>query len=300
MQYRDERRILTHGLATNSELLAIPNGRIEVASVGEGAPVLVCHGTLAGYDQGLGIASLFMGHGYRFLAVSRAGYLRSDLETGSTGETQADSYTQLLDVLDIPSVAVIGVSGGGPSALQFALRYPDRCWGVVMISAINQLPPPLPRVMEILMGAQGVMGRFDFLWWLFYRYALSASMVLKGVKPGSLSQVRQDRGKMKILKAMYRPAATTSLRIAGVTNDDRQIQNLPTHPPKGLTSPLLVVHSPNDPMVPYVHAEALAQVTPGARLVTVEEGGHVGFIVQKELVVPEVINFLDSNRRDTV
>jgi pimeloyl-ACP methyl ester carboxylesterase len=40
---------------------------------------------------------------------------------------QADAVAALLDVLGIRTAAVMAVSGGGPCALQFALRHPQRC-----------------------------------------------------------------------------------------------------------------------------------------------------------------------------
>ncbi|MCD4767121.1 MAG: alpha/beta hydrolase [Methanosarcinales archaeon] len=39
--------------------------------------------------------------------------------------------------MNFSQVAVVGVSRGGPSSLQFALRHPDRCSALVMISAIR-------------------------------------------------------------------------------------------------------------------------------------------------------------------
>ena len=44
----------------------------------------------------------------------------------------------MLDALDVERVAVFGYSAGGPSALQFALRHPDRTTALVLLA------PPLP------------------------------------------------------------------------------------------------------------------------------------------------------------
>ncbi|MGH2985385.1 MAG: alpha/beta fold hydrolase [Solirubrobacterales bacterium] len=38
--------------------------------------------------------------------------------------------------------------------------------------------------------------------------------------------------------------------------------------------PFLVIHGTDDPVMPYAHGVALAKAVPGARLVTIEGGGH--------------------------
>ena len=43
----------------------------------------------------------------------------------------------LLDALSIDKVVVMGVSGGGPTTLNFALRHPDRCSGLLTEVAVS-------------------------------------------------------------------------------------------------------------------------------------------------------------------
>ena len=73
-------------------------------------------------------------------------------------EAQADLYAALLDLLKIDSVVVIGLSGGGASALQFALRHPERCRGLILISAISRQVPPLPRFLAGDRPADAILG----------------------------------------------------------------------------------------------------------------------------------------------
>lgn len=61
------------------------------------------------------------------------GYLRSDFPDDPSSERQADAFVQLLDELGIDKVPVAGGSAGALSAIQFALRHPDRCSALILL-----------------------------------------------------------------------------------------------------------------------------------------------------------------------
>ena len=91
-----------------------------------------------GYDQALALSWNLHQADLAVLTLSRPGYVRTPLATGPTPEQAADAAAGLLDVLGLDRVGVIGTSGGGPTALQFALRHPQRVWGLVLQSAVTQ------------------------------------------------------------------------------------------------------------------------------------------------------------------
>ncbi len=125
-------------LRANSLVAQTSRGPVEYARQGTGPVVLVLHGGLGGWDQ-----ALFLGQDLRaearftVLAPSRVGYLRTPLETGATPEEGADAMAALMDKLGMAQAAVIGLSGGGPTALAMALRHPHRVRALVMMAAIT-------------------------------------------------------------------------------------------------------------------------------------------------------------------
>ena len=122
-------------LATESHLLETTNGMVEYQVEGAGPLLLLFHGSPGGYDQGIEI-SCFLGlGGFAFLMLSRPGYRRTPLGSGKTPGAQAGLFAATLDALSIAQVVVMAHSGGGPTALQFALRYPQRCQGLLLLSA---------------------------------------------------------------------------------------------------------------------------------------------------------------------
>ena len=62
----------------------------------------------------------------RVIAPSRFGYLGSSMPPNATPAAQADAFAALLDALDIEQIDVIGLSAGATSALQLALRHPEK------------------------------------------------------------------------------------------------------------------------------------------------------------------------------
>ena len=59
----------------SSQVITRTAARLEYAMVGDGYPVLVIHGTMGGYDQGLLVAKPVIDAGFQVIAVSRFGYL---------------------------------------------------------------------------------------------------------------------------------------------------------------------------------------------------------------------------------
>lgn len=140
-RYRAEMRDTRAEIAAGSRIVPTSAGPIEYAETGNGPPVLIAHGNGGGYDQGLVAGRMFIGQGYRLIAPSRFGYLRTPLPEDGSATAQADAYAALLDALGIEQVAIAAVSDGGPSAMQFALRHPDRITVLIIMSAKSHTPP---------------------------------------------------------------------------------------------------------------------------------------------------------------
>ena len=145
-RFRADVQLNRERLLSGSDIVSTEEfGDIEYAVQGQGLPVLLAHGAGGGYDQGLLIGENYVGDGHRFIAPSRFGYVRSSIPENGSPAAQADAYAALLDTLGVERVGVVAFSDGGPSGLQFALRHPERCEALVMISAKSQTPPPTRR-----------------------------------------------------------------------------------------------------------------------------------------------------------
>lgn len=278
----------------NAKTVDIPNGEIEYCLGGNGPTVLISHGTLGGCDQGYAISKLFNDDIFSFLCVSRAGYLNSSSSTGRTPNEQARSYKQLLDREDIPSVAILGISGGAPAALRFAQDYPERCWALILMSSIIKTPP-LPPFFKIVIQLQDFMMRIDPLWAFVHRFGLKLLMRSNGVRSEQANEIFKDPHLRKVTQGIFEPIKTSSLRRKGLQLDDAQIKSLPPIESYDIRVPTYISHSANDPLAPSVDAAQLASSIPNAEYHEVSDGGHIFFVVHSKNLIPKVEQFLLKN-----
>lgn len=268
-------------LEAESSIVETAQGPVEYRKYGTGPAVLIAHGSPGGYDQGYAVSRLIESEKLTFIAVSRPGYLRTPLEVGTTPEAQADLYAALLDALGIEQAAIIGISGGGPSALQFALRHPDRCSGLVMISGVAyryselELREGWPFVRVLLTQIYARMTIFDPLLYLLV----------------SLTSLRPDR---LVSQELARALTMYHLRKAGLVNDMDQFAVMPAYPLEQIKAPTFVVHGKADDEVPFDHAELLVQKVPHTKLLAIEGGNHIAFFMHASTVMPALRTFLEA------
>jgi pimeloyl-ACP methyl ester carboxylesterase len=193
-RFKNDMTALKAKLQVGSKVADTALGPVEYALAGDqdGPPVLVVHGIGGGYDQGLLVTELEKNNPLRIISVSRPGYLRTPLWVGDTPEQQADAHKALLDSLGIERVAIVGMSAGGPSALAFALRHPDQCCGLVMISAVSgRLVPQLAWWQKLV----GALLNTDPGLWLFGALAEDQLLSISGISKDLFELISKDPAK---------------------------------------------------------------------------------------------------------
>lgn len=255
--------------------------------------IITIHGAMGGYDQSDILARTIGPADRRYISISRPGYLGTPLKGRESGEAQADLIAALMDILKIDKTVIFAISGGGYSALHFALRHHDRCRALVLCSTTggkNTVSIPFAfNVMRILV-------RIPFLPDLMRKKVdenLEKSLKRSISHPDILAQTLKNEDVM----SLYRELAVDGMRnmaerMPGTVNDIRITQNS-EYPLKEIMVPTLVVHGTDDPLLPFnEHGRRLAEEIPNARLYTAERGEHVTIFTHRDEVRNAVSDFL--------
>ncbi len=277
-------------------LLATPRGSVELAVAGDGPAVLALNGALGGWDQSLILARVVGAPGFRYLALSRPGYLGTSLALGRTPAEQGDLYRDVLDALGIDRAAVMAVSGGGPSALSFALRHPDRCWGAVIVSSVcSRNPAPLPLAWHLLK----VMARCGPLMAARRRkMARDPDAAARRSIPDPALRARTvgdpEVGPL-LLSLQLSTFEAMPRRMPGTENDVAVTHRALELPLETLAVPLLVVHGTADRVAPFAQGREMAARAPGAELCALEGGDHVAIFTHRDEARGRVVRFLRAH-----
>ena len=273
--YAHEMAQIRKSLRANSKTMESPYGTIEYVDIGSGTPVLVSHGTMGGYDLGLLQAQGFTGEGHRFIIPSRFGYLRSSLPADPSFELQADCYAYLLEQLNIDRAIVQGMSAGGVPALQFAIRHPDKCEGLILMSSIAYAPPADFQKQELPLpdSVYRALLKSDYLFWMLLKLAPKSLQSIYGVSEELVAS--SDEREVELLEKMSHVFLPVSERYAGWEADGEDIDSLKELPLENITAPTLIISAKDDTIAPYVLSTYTAERIRNAQLVTLETGGHV-------------------------
>ena len=264
--------------AQGSKVVTTRCGPIEYQQGGHGIPLLMIHGSGGGHDQGMAWAQPLMADGVHVIAMSRFGYLRTPRPADASPEAQADAHVCLLDALGIGTAAIVGVSAGSPSALQTAIRYPDRVAALVLVVPIAYKPdtvtdsaPPVSDDKDAMLLR--LLGS-DLLFWLGLHAA--RDQVFRHVLATPPEQIAaasaEERARVNDMADRILPV---SARAAGLRDDTRLGKHLGPYPLERIRAPTLVFSARDDGFGTYAAAEYTASRIPGATFIGFEHGGHL-------------------------
>jgi 2-hydroxy-6-oxonona-2,4-dienedioate hydrolase len=264
-------------VAHGSTVVATPCGPIEYQEAGSGVPLLAVHGSGGGYDQGMAFAAPLAHRGIRVIAMSRFGYLRTPMPADASAEAQADAHVCLLDALGISQAAVLGGSAGAPSALQMAIRHPDRVTALILLAPLAYKPPTLansaqpmaPWVENTMMAVIGS----DFLFWSAMQVSRGEMINTVLATPPALLATASASEQARI-NAILDNILPVSARAAGLRSDSAVGRALRPSRLELVYAPTLIIAARDDRYGTYASAEYTASQIAGAKFIGFETGGH--------------------------
>ena len=291
--YRRDIDVARARVLTGSRIVNTPCGLIEYADVGTGPPVLAVHGAGGGFDQGLEVARPLIDRGFRVIAMSRFGYLRTPVPADASPIAQAEVHACLLDVLKLQRVAVVGGSAGAPSAMQLCLRHPERCSALVLLFPIAFAPspageaPPKPSALLLLMMKATLHS--DFMFWAATKLARDALFrTILATPPEDFRNATAEEQARAV--QVMRHILPIGHREKGIWID-AALAPLPRYDLEDIRVPTLLISAEDDLYGTFRNAHYTAEHIPGARFVGYPTGGHLLLGHWKETYV-EVVAFL--------
>ncbi|HZT16417.1 MAG TPA: alpha/beta fold hydrolase [Gaiellaceae bacterium] len=178
----------------------------------------------------------------------------------------------VLEALEIGHAAHLGLSCGGPVAVTYAVRHPERVERVVLFGAYPcgrdlGRPEALAALSALVRSAWG----------------LGSRTLADMFGPGLASA---DRDAF----ASYQVAAATPQTAADLLDLTYAYDIRETLP--ALTAPTLVVHREHDRAIPVRHGRALAALVPGAELVVLPGDAHLPWQGDADSVLAALAPFL--------
>jgi len=259
-----------------SALVETRAGPLEYAETGDGPPVLMIHGTGGGFDQGLLFGRRLAALGWRVIAPSRFGYLRSSFPADPGAVAQAAALADLLDHLGIGRVAVAGGSAGAIPAMAFARHFPGRTAALLPIVPAAYVPGrPLPDPWTPLQRrvAGAALGS-DLLFWAAIRAAPDTLMSALLATDPALVRAAPPEEHARAW-AILEGILPVSARTRGLLNDAAETGRPAAIDYAAIAAPTLAISVEDDRFGTAANARHIAASIPGAELIVYPEGGHV-------------------------
>jgi pimeloyl-ACP methyl ester carboxylesterase len=255
---------------------------------------LVVHGAGGGFDQGMEFGQMLVRSGFRVIAISRFGYLRTPVPADASAAAQADAHACLLDALNLPAAAIVGASAGAPSAMQFALRHPERCTALVLLVPAAYVPRPGEAPpMKTPTGTAFLFDtalKSDFLFWAATKLARTTLIrAILATPPAVVAGAEADE-QMRVTQMMEHILPISPRRL-GLLNDAAITSALPRYELERIAAPTLVISLADDLFGTFDGASYTAEHIPQARFIGYPSGGHV-WVGHQQDVSAEIAAFL--------
>ena len=255
---------------------------------GSGQPIVFSHGWPLSADDWDTQMLFFLQHGYRVVAHDRRGHGRSSqVADNHDMDHYADDLAAVVEHLDLHDAIHVGHSTGGGEVAHYLARYGEsRAVKAALISAVPPLmvktdanPDGLPKEVFDDLQAQLAANRS-----VFYR-ALPSGPFYGFNRPGveadeAIIENWWRQGMMGGAKAHYDGIVTFS-------------QTDFTEDLKKITIPVLVMHSEDDQIVPYVAAgPKSAELLPNGTLKTYKDFPHGMPTTHADTINADLLEFL--------
>ncbi len=265
--FRNSRRKLAHGLLFWRE-------------VGAGLPIIFLHGTWSDGSQWVPTMEL-LSHEFHCLTPDLLGFGESEIpDIHYSIDLQVDCLAEFIDTLKLEKVYLVGHSLGGWIAASYALKYPGRTPGVVLLAPEGVATEGTDKRLKQM---QRILQRSELMFALLRFFRPLAKIFGWEIKV-------KEEWKQRLVMEQY-PTACELLF-------ERQIPEIHAELLETrlcvMTSPLLILQGGKDTQEASATSQAYAQLAPGANLKVIAHGDNDLAQSCTEVVAEEIRDFIKS------
>ena len=261
---------LTDGY-THYEIAGPPADNVVVLAAGFSVPYYIWDPTFTALS----------GAGFRVLRYDYYGRGFSDRpDVAYTQAFYVRQLTELLDALQITgSIDLVGLSLGGAVVTGFADTFPDRVRSLIYIAPSFRTP-----------GSPPPLATTPSLW--NFAAAIVAERGWADEQPGDFLHPERfpdwaDRYRVQMQYRGFRRARLSELVVNASVDQREELESVGAHPRR-----VLVIWGKQDPSVPFEASGPLLETMPRARLVAVEDSGHLPQWEQPAITQTAILEFL--------
>lgn len=273
-------------LAKYGSFIRINGVNSHVWEMGSGIPLVFIHGFMgAAYDWRFNIPELGKHFAVKAFDLPGFGYSDKPLDFPYSSEGYADFVKAYLDECSIKKAVLVGNSIGGQIALGTCLKYSDRVSALILIDSGGY--PGSMRLLLFRLLKIKIIGALMMS--LITRSAVRYVLMNDILRDGSI--VTDDA--INYYYNVYKTADARKIPPVVVRNmikDERCIYSKLNE----IKCPTLVIWGAQDKVIPPYYAELFKEEISTAKLMIVEDAGHMPHVDKAKVVNDAVIDFVNK------
>ena len=254
---------------------------------GNGPVVIFINGIIQSTAHWVGYRDQLKKYGIRTISFDQLGQGASDHPVlDCEFEENSDIVAAVLDACGVDKAYIAGISFGGTIVLKFALKYPQRCAGLIPMSTFSEMDSRL-----LYMGTT----MWDGMVRVGFEYILD-QLIPINFSSKFISSLGEN------LKTIRRNAANVN-DLYGIQNLIESIRNMPMEGftaelPK-ITAPTLILNAEHDPLTPRWCHEVIRKNIKNSRLMFIQNAFHAFSVELPDITIRVVREFINSVEKGT-
>jgi 3-oxoadipate enol-lactonase len=254
--------------------------KLAYTDTGLGSPVVLIHGYP--FNRSLWSEQVIaLSNSYRVIAPDLRGFGETEVTAGSATMNQmAQDVAELMDQLQIPRAVIGGLSMGGYVALAFYKQFPSRVRALILADTRAQADTEEAKQTRAQQAekalSEGMAGIAD-------------AMLPKLLTPDTVSKRPDIVMHVRDMMLKTKPeGAAAALRGMAEREDQTPLLSQ-------ISAPTLILVGAEDAITPVADSEKMHHAIPNARLVVLENAGHVSNLERTEQFNDAMLEFLRAS-----